>query len=81
MFHRLLTISCFIDIQTWAIYYYFFCLRDHYPFLGFCPIFVYRQLNTKHANPSTGLFPIRFRLWFTRGIAYSIQEYIGAYSM
>jgi hypothetical protein len=70
-----------MDILTRAIYYYLFCLRDYYPPLGFCPIFVYRQFSAKYTNPSTGLFPIGFWLWFTGGIACSIQEHVGAYSM
>jgi hypothetical protein len=70
-----------MDILTRAIYYYFFCLRDYYPYLGFCSIFVYIQLNAKHTNLSTGFFPIRFWLWFTGGIACNIQEHIGAYSI
>jgi hypothetical protein len=81
IFHRLFIISCFIDILTQAIYYYFFCLRDYYPLLGFYLIFVYKQLNIEYTNLSTSLFPIRFWLWFTGSIAYSIQEHVGAYSM
>jgi hypothetical protein len=81
IFHRLFITSCLTDILTWVIYYYPFCLWVHYSLLGFCLIFVYKQLNAKHANLSTGLFPTRFWLWFTGGVAYSIQEYIGAYSI
>jgi hypothetical protein len=49
-----------MDILTRAIYYYFFCLRDYRPFLGFCPIFVYKQLSIEYTNPSIGFFLLGF---------------------
>jgi hypothetical protein len=81
MFHQLLITSRLTDILTRAIYCYPFVYGITVFFLGFCPIFVYRQLNAEHANPSIGLFPTRFWLLFTGSVAYSIQEHMGAYSM